>query len=71
MLGLGDFPSALTVSINGNHGIVQKNIENPKKQSKKSIGVCRLYDLALLSQNMLSGGNLTQFIERSVDMIGK
>ena len=28
------------------------------------------YDLALLSQNMLSGTDLTNFIKRSIDLVG-
>lgn len=69
MMGLGDFPSALTVSINGNHSIIQK-ILKAEEEAQNQL-VLQAYDLALLSQNLLSGGNLTQFIERSVSMIGK
>ncbi|HAS44686.1 MAG TPA: molecular chaperone HtpG [Microscillaceae bacterium] len=68
MLGLGDFPQALTVSINGNHSIVQQ-ILKADEETQKNL-VFQSYDLALLSQNMLSGSNLTRFIERSVNLIG-
>mgnify|MGYP001119764494 CR=1 FL=1 len=68
MMGLGDFPQALTVSINGNHSIIQQ-ILKADEASQKDL-VLQSYDLALLSQNMLSGSNLTRFIERSVSMIG-
>lgn len=69
MMGLGEFPSALTVSINGNHSIIQK-ILKADEDAQKAL-VLQSYDLALLSQNLLSGANLTRFIERSVDMVGK
>lgn len=69
MMGLGEFPQALTVSINGNHSIIQK-ILKAEEDAQKAL-VLQSYDLALLSQNMLSGANLTRFIERSVDMVGK
>ncbi|EAY29979.1 molecular chaperone HtpG [Microscilla marina] len=69
MMGLGEFPSALTVSINGNHSIIQK-ILKAEEAAQKAL-VLQAYDLALLSQNLLSGANLTKFIERSVEMVGK
>lgn len=69
MMGLGEFPQALTVSINGNHSIIQKILKADTDAQKEL--VLQSYDLALLSQNMLSGANLTRFIERSVDMVGK
>lgn len=69
MMGLGEFPSALTVSINGNHSIIQK-ILKAEEAAQKDL-VLQAYDLALLSQNMLSGANLTRFIERSVEMVGQ
>lgn len=69
MMGLGEFPQALTVSINGNHSIIQKILKADADAQKEL--VLQSYDLALLSQNMLSGANLTRFIERSVDMVGK
>ena len=68
MLGLGDFPQSLTVSINGNHSIVQQMLK-AEEAAQKDL-VLQSYDLALLSQNMLSGSNLTRFIERSVNLIG-
>lgn len=71
MMGLGEFPSALTVSINGNHAIIQKILKTDTEEEAQKQLVLQAYDLALLSQNMLSGSNLTRFIERSVSMIGK
>ena len=40
-----------------------------KKYGKKNALVCQLIDLALLSNNMLKGENLTKFVKRSIELI--
>lgn len=65
---MGNMPDAYNVSINGNHPIIQK-ILSAADEDQKSRLAKQAYDLALLSQNMLTGQDLTNFIKRSVDLV--
>ena len=60
----------IAVSINGNHKIINKIIYAKTVKSKEKIA-SQIYDLALLSQNMLSGSDLTNFVRRSINILGK
>jgi molecular chaperone HtpG len=62
----GAMPSSYQVSINANHPIISKLIELPTEQEKKDLAK-QLSDLALLSQNLLTGADLTAFIKRTVN----
>ena len=64
----GNMPEEVTLTINGNHPVYQKILkeENKEQQDKQ---VRNLADLALLSQGLLKGNELTNFINRSVDMM--
>ena len=64
----GDLPVNLAIAVNANHNIVQKIIA-AKKEDKKIDLAKQAYDLALLSQGMLTGKALTDFIKRSVDLV--
>lgn len=66
---MGNLPQQLNVSVNANHKIIQ-TILNSQDESQQSKLVLQVYDLALLSQNMLKGDSLNRFIERSVDLVG-
>lgn len=70
MMMMGDMPDHFTASINGNHPVVSKIIK-AKTDTTKEKYAKQAYDLALLSQNMLSGADLTSFIKRSVDLVAK
>src|SRR5437764_1215674 len=61
----GSMPDSYKVSINGNHKLVDRILktENPDEQS---ILAKQAFDLALLSQGMLKGAELTAFVTRSV-----
>ena len=64
----GQLPDHYKVAINGNHKVVDKilkaeNEEDQTKLAKQAI------DLAMLSQGMLKGKDLTEFVRRSVEMI--
>lgn len=63
----GSLPDNYKVAINGNHKLVSKilnaDIEHQTTLAKQA------FDLALLSQGMLKGADLTAFVERSVNMI--
>lgn len=64
---MGNFPEQLSVSINGNHPLVSKLLKIENKEEQTALAK-QVYDLALLSQNMLTGASLTDFIQRSIDL---
>lgn len=64
---MGTMPDNYNVSINGNHAIVQKILKTEPEEQKLTLAK-QAYDLALLSQNMLTGADLTNFIKRSVTL---
>ncbi len=60
----GNFPMSYQVAVNGNHALTQKILQADETERKRLIR--HVYDLALLSQNMLTGSHLTSFIERTL-----
>lgn len=64
-----NMPDEVTLTVNGNHPIYQQVLKNDNKDTQAKL-VHNLADLALLSQGLLKGGNLTNFISRSVDLLG-
>jgi molecular chaperone HtpG len=64
----GNMPEEVMLTVNGNHSIY-KNILKEKNKEKQERQVRNLTDLALLSQGLLKGSELTNFINRSVDMM--
>lgn len=65
---MGNMPDNYAVAVNGNHTIVQKILKAESEEQQLKLAK-QAYDLALLSQNMLSGADLTNFIKRSVDLV--
>jgi molecular chaperone HtpG len=65
---MGNMPDNYSVAVNGNHGIVQKLLKAETEDQKIRLAK-QTYDLALLSQNMLTGADLTNFIKRSVEFV--
>lgn len=65
---MGGMPDNYNVAINANHGIVQKILKAEGEEQKIKLAK-QAYDLALLSQNMLTGADLTSFIKRSVELV--
>jgi molecular chaperone HtpG len=65
---MGNMPDNYAVAVNGNHSIIQK-ILNAEGEEQKIRLAKQAYDLALLSQNMLTGADLTSFIKRSVELV--
>ena len=69
--GMGAFyanmPDEVTLTVNGNHK-VYKNILAEQKDRQEKL-VHNLADLALLSQGLLKGNTLTNFINRSVELM--
>lgn len=64
---MGAMPNQHQVVINANHALVGK-IVKAKSAEKKELLAKQAYDLARLSQNMLEGGDLSEFIERTVSL---
>ncbi len=60
----------VAVSINGNHKTIEKILKAKTSKTKEKMA-SQLYDLALLSQNMLTGSELTSFVKRSLDILAK
>lgn len=71
MAGFYDnMPDEVNLVVNGNHTIFQKILKEPSEQKQQQI-TRNLADLALLSQGLLSGNNLTEFINRSVGLLNE
>lgn len=66
-MDLGSLPEQFNVAVNGNHTLVQDILKKPEAEQKATAR--QLFDLAMLSQNLLQGEALTQFVERSVGML--
>ncbi|MBS0644970.1 MAG: hypothetical protein JSR97_00060 [Verrucomicrobia bacterium] len=58
------------LTINGSHP-VYKDVLSEGSTDMQEKKIKNLADLALLSQGLLSGNKLTEFINRSVDLMGK
>ena len=63
----GALPDSYKVAINGNHKLVNKILE--AEGDMQTDIAKQAFDLALLSQGMLTGSDLTAFVERSVKLI--
>jgi molecular chaperone HtpG len=62
-------PDEVTLTVNGNHSIYQTILKEGDREKQEKL-VHNLSDLALLSQGLLKGNNLTSFIQRSVELLG-
>lgn len=65
---MGSMPDNYNVAVNGNHTLIQKILKAENEEQKTRLAK-QTYDLALLSQNMLTGAELTNFIKRSVELV--
>ena len=64
----GSLPDSYKVAINGNHPLVDKILKAENEESQVMLAK-QAFDLALLSQGLLTGKDLTAFVKRSVEMI--
>ena len=64
----GSIPESYNLAVNSNHELII-NILKQKTKKKRTNLVNQVLDLALLSQGMLKGEDLTSFIDRSVNLI--
>ncbi len=68
MAMMGNMPDAYTVSVNGNHPLVAKILKAENEEQKLDLSK-QAFDLAKLSQNLLTGPELTAFIKRSLELV--
>jgi molecular chaperone HtpG len=66
---MGEMPENYNLVVNLNHKLVSKLTDETEKDEVRQALVKQMIDLALLSQNMLKGEALTNFIRRSVEII--
>ncbi len=68
MAFMGNLPEMYTLVVNSNHPLVGRLLLETD-EAKQSSSIRYLFDLARLSQNMLKGKDLSDFIKRSTEMI--
>ena len=64
----GEMPDSYNLVVNSNNPLIV-NIAETKTEKKRQKLTKQAIDLALLSQGMLKGSDLTSFIKRSIDLI--
>lgn len=64
----GNLPDNYKVSVNSNHKLIQRILQSTDESTQQRLAR-QAFDLALLSQGMLTGADLTDFVTRSVDLI--
>ena len=67
---MGQMPDQYSVAVNANHALVDKILKADSEEAQEQLAR-QAIDLAKLSQNMLSGADLTHFVRRSVEMIAE
>ncbi|WP_418509641.1 molecular chaperone HtpG [Corallibacter sp.] len=68
MFGMGNMPDMYNLVVNTNHELVGEILNTETKENKERL-INQSLDLARLSQGLLKGEELTNFIKRSYDMI--
>jgi len=68
MMGMGNFPDMYNLVVNTNNELVGE-ILNTKTKKKQERLIQQAFDLAKLSQGLLQGEELTNFIKRSFEMV--
>jgi molecular chaperone HtpG len=68
MMGMGNFPEMYNLVVNTNNELVGE-ILNTKTKKKQERLIQQAFDLAKLSQGLLKGQELTEFIKRSFEMV--
>ena len=67
MMGMGNMPDMYNLVVNTNNPLVSE-ILNADEDKQKGL-ISQAFDLAKLSQNLLHGEELTNFIKRSYELI--
>jgi len=65
---MGAMPDMYNLVVNSNHPIIYHILNETNEETQSKLAK-QLVDLALLSQNLLKGEALTEFIKRSVEII--
>jgi len=68
MMGMGNLPEMYNLVVNTNHELVGE-ILRTKTSKKRDRLISQSFDLAKLSQNLLHGEDLTNFIKRSYELV--
>lgn len=68
MFGMGHFPEMYNLVVNTNHPLLSEILQTKTKKKQERL-ISQALDLAKLSQNLLKGEELTEFIKRSYEMI--
>jgi molecular chaperone HtpG len=64
----GTLPDNYKVSLNGNHPLITRILKTEDEAEQGRL-TKQAFDLALLAQGILTGAELTEFVNRSVNMI--
>ncbi|MDO6674690.1 molecular chaperone HtpG [Tenacibaculum sp. 1_MG-2023] len=67
MMGMGNMPEMYNLVVNTNHELVSEILTANEDKQKQLVS--QAFDLAKLSQNLLHGEDLTNFIKRSYELI--
>jgi molecular chaperone HtpG len=67
-IGLGNMPEFYNLVVNVNHPLMGSILE-AENETRKDEMIRQVYDLALISQNLLKGEKLTAFVKRSIDLL--
>ena len=68
MMGMGNLPEMYNLVVNTNHELIGEILQT-KTSKKRDRLISQSFDLAKLSQNLLHGEDLTNFIKRSYELI--
>ncbi|HIP47586.1 MAG TPA: molecular chaperone HtpG [Lutibacter sp.] len=66
IMGMGEMPEMYNLIVNSNHPLMDKILKAKKNKEKY---VNQALDLAKLSQNLLTGKDMTEFIKRSFELM--
>jgi len=64
----GSMPDNYKVIVNANHKLITRILQEENEQVQTELSK-QAFDLALLSQGLLTGPELTEFVNRSVNLI--
>ena len=64
----GNMPDNYKVVVNGNHKLITRILQEENEDTQAQLSK-QAFDLALLSQGLLTGAELTEFVNRSVNLI--
>jgi molecular chaperone HtpG len=68
MAMMGSMPDQFNAAVNANHIVVTRLLKKETEEEQVQLAK-QAYDLALLSQNRLTGNALTSFIKRSLELL--